>query len=56
MGGGWRQAGGLAAAGIYALDNHVDLLKDDHKRAKELEKSSMSYPKLNILIQSLLIL
>lgn len=34
MGGGWRQAGYLAAAGIYALDHHIDLLKDDHKRAQ----------------------
>jgi threonine aldolase len=35
-GGGWRQAGILAAAGIYALDNHVDRLKDDHKSAREI--------------------
>lgn len=37
MGGGWRQAGFLAAAGIYALDNHVERLKEDHRRAKEIE-------------------
>jgi len=36
LGGGMRQAGYLAAAGIYALDNHVTRLKDDHKRAKHL--------------------
>ncbi|MEN8137711.1 MAG: GntG family PLP-dependent aldolase [Bacteroidota bacterium] len=36
MGGGMRQAGYLAAACIYALDNNVDRLKDDHKRAKTL--------------------
>jgi threonine aldolase len=36
MGGGMRQAGYLAAAGIYALDNNVKRLKDDHKRAKHL--------------------
>jgi len=36
FGGGMRQAGYLAAAGIYALDNHVDRLKEDHRRAKEL--------------------
>lgn len=35
-GGGWRQAGGLAAACIYALDNNIDRLKIDHKVAKEL--------------------
>lgn len=38
MGGGWRQAGGLAAAGIYALDHHIELLKEDHRRAKEVGK------------------
>lgn len=37
MGGGWRQAGFLAAAGIYALDNHVNRLAEDHKRAKLIE-------------------
>ncbi|MCF8714133.1 PLP-dependent transferase [Joostella atrarenae] len=36
LGGGMRQAGYLAAAGIYALDNNISRLKEDHKRAKEL--------------------
>ncbi len=36
LGGGMRQAGYLAAACIYALDNQVDRLKEDHKRAKEI--------------------
>lgn len=36
MGGGMRQAGYLAAAGIYALDNHVELLRKDNARAKEI--------------------
>ena len=36
MGGGWRQAGFLAAAGIYALDHHVDRLKMDHARARKI--------------------
>ncbi|WP_247235517.1 low specificity L-threonine aldolase [Telluribacter sp. SYSU D00476] len=36
MGGGWRQAGYLAAAGIYALDHHVDRLKEDHARARTI--------------------
>jgi threonine aldolase len=31
-----RQAGFLAAAGIYALDNHIGRLKEDHSRAREL--------------------
>jgi threonine aldolase len=36
FGGGMRQAGYLAAACIYALDNHVERLKDDHHHAKQL--------------------
>ena len=36
MGGGMRQAGYLAAAGIFALDHQVDRLKNDNDRAKEL--------------------
>lgn len=36
FGGGWRQSGYLAAAGIYALDHHIDRLKEDHQMAKEL--------------------
>jgi threonine aldolase len=36
MGGGMRQAGYLAAAGIYALDHHVERLREDHLRAKAL--------------------
>jgi threonine aldolase len=35
-GGGMRQAGILAAAAHYALDNNLALLKNDHKRAKEI--------------------
>jgi threonine aldolase len=31
-----RQVGYLAAAGLYALDNHIDRLSEDHRRAKEL--------------------
>lgn len=36
FGGGMRQAGFLAAAGIYALDHHVKRLKEDHAKAKTL--------------------
>ncbi len=39
FGGGMRQAGFLAAAGIYALDNHVERLADDHKHAKALAEA-----------------
>ncbi|WAC39261.1 threonine aldolase family protein [Pedobacter sp. SL55] len=36
LGGGMRQAGFLAAAGIYALDHHVNRLAEDHLHAKAL--------------------
>ena len=36
MGGGMRQAGLLAAACLYALENNVDKLLEDHRRAKDL--------------------
>lgn len=37
LGGGMRQVGYLAAAGLYALDHHIDRLKDDHQRARALQ-------------------
>ncbi|MBL4669872.1 MAG: threonine aldolase, partial [Flavobacteriales bacterium] len=45
FGGGMRQAGYMAAAGIYALENNIDRLREDHVRAKKLEKelSQLSY-------------
>jgi threonine aldolase len=36
FGGGMRQAGFLAAAGIYALQNHIDRLQADHLHAKQI--------------------
>lgn len=39
FGGGMRQAGYLAAAGIYALEHHIERLKDDHQRAKQIAKA-----------------
>ena len=36
FGGAMRQAGVVAAAGVYALDHHVPLLADDHARARRL--------------------
>jgi threonine aldolase len=36
FGGAMRQAGIVAAAGVYALDNHVERLAEDHARAKRL--------------------
>lgn len=36
LGGGMRQIGFMAAAGIYALDNHLERLGEDHKKASEI--------------------
>lgn len=36
LGGGMRQAGYLAAAGVYALDHHLHRLKEDHFRARQI--------------------
>ena len=36
LGGGMRQVGFMAAAGVFALDNHVERLADDHRRASEI--------------------
>jgi threonine aldolase len=36
FGGAMRQAGIVAAAGVYALEHHIDRLADDHARAKRL--------------------
>jgi len=44
MGGGMRQAGYLAAAGRYALKNHIARLAEDHAKAKLLEKELGSLP------------
>ena len=39
MGGGMRQVGILAAAGQYALENHIERLADDHARARRLAEA-----------------
>ncbi len=39
-----RQAGFLAAAGIYALENNIERLKDDHRRAREIGKILNTLP------------
>ena len=44
MGGGMRQAGYLAAAGIYALENNVTRLSDDHRRAARLAEVLRQQP------------
>ncbi|MEM6270600.1 MAG: GntG family PLP-dependent aldolase [Bacteroidota bacterium] len=44
FGGGMRQAGFLAAAGIYALDHHRERLKEDHRRARLIEGMLQDQP------------
>lgn len=48
LGGGTRQAGILAAAGIYALENLIDRLEEDHIRAKRLARGLAKICGLNI--------
>jgi threonine aldolase len=56
LGGGMRQAGILAAAGMYALENNISKLKTDHAHAEELAKlllefnQEIVYPETNLLI------
>lgn len=47
FGGGMRQAGFLAAAAIYALDNHIDRMVEDHRKAREIGEvlQNLSYVK-----------
>ncbi len=44
MGGGMRQAGYLAAAGIYALDHHIERLPEDHWHAQQLAQALAEMP------------
>ena len=44
LGGGWRQAGFLAAAGLYALQNNIVRLADDHARAAKLAQAIEKLP------------
>ena len=44
LGGGMRQAGILAAAGIYALDHHVERLQEDHARAHRIGEALQELP------------
>jgi threonine aldolase len=48
LGGGMRQVGILAAAALYAIEHHWPLLKEDHRRAKELAKFIHSFPHVQI--------
>lgn len=47
-GGAMRQAGIIAAAGLYALDRHVDRLADDHARARRLAEGLAGLPDVGV--------
>jgi len=60
LGGGMRQAGIIAAAGLYALDHHVDRLSEDHANARtlaqaftEIEGLSVISPQSNVVFVEL---
>ncbi len=44
LGGGMRQGGYLAAAGIYALDHHIYRLKEDHRKARLIGEALNAHP------------
>ncbi|MCX5907706.1 MAG: low-specificity L-threonine aldolase [Deltaproteobacteria bacterium] len=48
VGGGMRQAGFLAAAGIYALDHHIDRMDEDHRKAKKLAQNLAGIKNLRV--------
>ncbi|MBW2715520.1 MAG: hypothetical protein JRD03_05560, partial [Deltaproteobacteria bacterium] len=57
MGGGMRQSGIIAAAGLYALEHHVERLADDHSNAQRLATGLQDlglnvnpFPETNIVI------
>lgn len=58
LGGGMRQAGYLAAAGIYALENNINRLAEDHRRAEQLTQileplsfvEAVTTPQTNIVL------
>jgi threonine aldolase len=56
LGGGMRQAGVLAAAGLYAIEHHVERLRDDHANARRLAAGlaalgfETSAPQTNIVL------
>lgn len=52
LGGGMRQAGIIAAPGIYALDYMIDRLKDDNEKAQRLARKLSTIDGLSIDIET----
>ncbi len=60
LGGGMRQVGILAKAGLFALNNHIKRLKEDHRNAEiladelmDIEEIGVTFPETNIVIVDL---
>ncbi len=49
LGGGMRQAGVIAAAGIYALEHNIDRLAEDHARARRLAEGLAGIPGVTVV-------
>ena len=58
FGGGMRQGGFMAAAGIYALEHHIERLKEDHANAKAIATaiSSRSFVKMMLPVETNIII
>lgn len=52
FGGAMRQAGIIAAAGVYALEHHVDRLVEDHAKAKQLATGLADFNGINVDVDS----
>ena len=52
VGGGWRQAGVLAAAGIYALENNITRLVNDHNNAQRLAGGLKNIDEIDVDLES----
>ena len=52
FGGGMRQAGIIAAAGLYALENNVDRLYEDHRRARHFAEALDSMPNFSVNLET----
>ena len=50
LGGGLRQSGILAAAGLHALDHNVTRLAEDHRRARRLAEGFAAFPALRVTL------
>jgi threonine aldolase len=50
-GGGWRQAGMLAAAGLHALEHNVERLREDHEKAALFARALGGHPQLSVPVQ-----